>query len=97
MDFVFVVKDKSDRNLRLTRRQWTHITTKHPMLTSYLEKLKETLNDPDKIMPHEFGRLFDYYKYYKHQSGGAKFLKVVVKYLNGDGFILSAYFVKHIN
>jgi hypothetical protein len=34
-----------------------------------------------------------YYKYYKNRKSKAKYLRVIVKYLNGEGFIITAYFV----
>ncbi|GAI26275.1 unnamed protein product, partial [marine sediment metagenome] len=35
----------------------------------------------------------DYYKYYKNRK---QYLKVIVNYLNGNGFVISAYFVRNI-
>ncbi len=97
MDIVFEVTDKSGRRIRLTGRQWEHITTKHPYMANYLNEMKDAARNPDKIVSHDIGNLFDYYKYYKNRKDKLKFLKVVVKYLNSGGFILSAYFVTHIN
>lgn len=95
MSNIFEIVDKTGRNIRLTQKPWLHITTKHPYMANYLEEIKETLIFPTKIVQHPKGNLFDYYKYYK-QRQELKFLKVVVKYLNGDGFVLSAYFVPQI-
>lgn len=66
-------------------------------MTIFLDKLEETLKNPDNIIQHKKGELFDFYKHYKHGKQNLKFLKVVVKYLNGDGFVLSSYFVRRIN
>ncbi len=38
-------------------------------------------------------KLFD--KYYKHKKSSNKFMLVVVKYLNGFGFVISAHFVRN--
>ena len=97
MDIIFEVEDKSGRKIHLSKERWEHITTKHPYMTNYLNEVENTIKSPQKIVSHELGNLFDYYKNYKHKKGKLKFLKVVVKYLNGDGFILSAYFVTNIN
>ena len=97
MPNVFEANDKTSRKIRLSKERWNHITKKHPYMTNYLNEIKETINSPDKIVFHEIGNLFDYYKYHKHKESKLKFLKVIVKYLNGNGFILSAYFVTHIN
>jgi len=97
MDIIFETTDKTGRKIRLTKERWSHITIKHPDMSNYLEETEETIKFSQKIIPHTRGRLFDFYKHYKHKKGKLKFLKVVAKYLNGEGFILSAYFVPRIN
>jgi len=37
-----------------------------------------------------------YYKHFKHRKESTKYLKVIVKYLNGGGYVLSSYFVKYM-
>ncbi len=97
MDHIFELTDKTGRKIHLTKERWNHITMKHPYMSNYLTEIEETIKSSQKIMPHERGNLFGYYNYYKHRKGKLKFLKIVVKFLNGEGFILSAYFVTHIN
>ena len=97
MEYIFEVTDRSRRKIRLTKTRWEHITTKHPYMSNYLVDVEETTKNPKKIVRRDIGEIFDFYNYYKHKKGKFKFLKIVVKYLNGDGFILSAYFVTHIN
>ncbi|MEX0920037.1 MAG: hypothetical protein WDZ69_00455 [Candidatus Pacearchaeota archaeon] len=97
MSNVFEVRDGTRRRIRLTRERWRHITVKHPFMTNYLNNVEDTIKSPDKIVPREKGDISDYYKHYKHREGNLKFLKVVVKYLNSEGFIITSYFVKGIN
>ena len=94
-DIIFEIIDKTGRKIRLTRRQFKHII-RHKGMENEIEKIKETLINPLKIIPHETGELYNYYNYYKNRKQKAKFLQVVVKYLNGDGFVIVSYFVKHI-
>lgn len=61
-----------------------------------IEKIKDTLISPLRTVPHVVGELYDYYHYYKDRKKKAKFLQVVVKYLNGEGFVITAYFVRRI-
>ena len=89
--------DKTGRKIHLSEERWTHITIKRPYMSSYFVEIEETTKNPQKIVPRDVGNLFDFYSYYKHRKGKLKFLKVVVKYLNGEWFILSAYFVTDIN
>ena len=95
MENIFEVIDKTGRKIRLTKEQFKHITC-HKGMENYIEEIKQTLEKPIIIISHEIGQLYDYYKYYKNRKEESKYLQVVVKYLNGHGFIITAYFVKHI-
>jgi len=97
MEIVFEVVDKSDRKIRLTERQWKHVLKRHPDMTNYKEEIKETLRNPQVVLPHPYDALGKYYfSYLKHKKGLYKYLLVIVKYLNGDGFVISTYFEKNI-
>tara|TARA_Y100000310_G_C20148889_1_gene563739 strand:+ start:185 stop:376 length:192 start_codon:yes stop_codon:yes gene_type:complete len=57
-----------------------------------VEEIKETLKSPDKITSYSRDKNIQYYyKQYKNLKAPNKFLLVVVKYLNGEGFIATAY------
>lgn len=95
MHIKFSIKDKTGRELRMTDWNWQHIVKRHPEMTSEKEKIIETLEKPDKIiisLKDEHARY--YYKYYKHLRAPEKFLMILVKYLNGEGFIISAHFTR---
>ncbi len=97
MNNVFEVIDKTGRKIRLTKKQWSHITKKHPQVASYHEEIKETLKNPLKITDYGIDEEVGYYyKYLKHKISTEKYLLVIVKYLNEDGFVISAFFEKHI-
>ena len=94
MNIKFEVIDKTGRKLRMTNWNWEHIIKRHPDISSEKEKIIETLQNPEKItnsLKDEKARF--YYKHYKHRSPANKFMMVLVKYLNGKGFIISAHFV----
>ncbi|MBI2631755.1 hypothetical protein HYW75_02020 [Candidatus Pacearchaeota archaeon] len=96
MNIIFEVFDKNGKKIRLTKRQWSHIRKKHPEVDNY-DIIEETLKTHDQIKVYDIDETIKYfYKYYKHRSSHEKFLQVVVKYLNGDGFILTAQFKPHI-
>ncbi|MDO8508701.1 MAG: hypothetical protein Q7S27_03380 [Nanoarchaeota archaeon] len=97
MNIIFEVIDKTGRKLRMTNWNWEHIIRRHPEISSEKEKIIETLENPDKII----GSLKDdkvrfYYKYYKHRPSKNKFMMVLGRYLNGEGFIISAHFLSRI-
>ncbi|MEK6926299.1 MAG: PBECR2 nuclease fold domain-containing protein [Nanoarchaeota archaeon] len=94
MNFIFEITDKTGRKIYLSKERWNHITSPsspHSYMANYLEKVKETLSNPDKIVEsiYEDSKVF-YYRYYKDNG---KFLRVIVKYLNGRGYVITTYFV----
>ena len=97
MNIKFLVKDKTGRELRMTDYNWDHIIKRHPEISSEKEKIIETLEKPDTItksLKDENARY--YYKYYKNRRSPENFLMILVKYLNGEGFIISVHFVTRI-
>ena len=64
-------------------------------MVGYMEEIKQTLVNPDKTI----NSIYDDYKsnYYKYYKNKKRYLRIIIKYLNGDGFVISAYFVKHVS
>jgi len=93
MALLFVTSDKTGRDIRLTKERWHHITLEHPEITEH-EQLIETLKHPLKIKPSKYDP--DVCWYYKYLKNRKRYLVVSVKYLNGDGFIITAYFMRNI-
>ena len=94
MNIIFKVTDKTGRKIRLTKRQWTHIVDKHPDMAGKQEEIMKTLEIPEFILPEKFNeKMQNYYKYNKSQK---EYLLVVVKYLNGDGFIATSFYTRKI-
>ena len=60
-------------------------------MANYLEEVKETLRNPDKIIEsfNDESKV-NYYKYYKNRK---QTLKIIVRYLNGEGFVITSYFI----
>lgn len=97
MIWVFEIKDKSERKIHLSKERWNHINQEHPEISEYAEEIKETLENPTKITDYSFDENVKYYyKYFKDRKSSAKYLLTIVKYLNGGGFIITAYFVGSI-
>lgn len=94
---ILEVVDKKGRIVIFTKERWTHITepaSPHAYMTTYLEEIRETLEKPDKIVKSVYDETkVNYYRYYKSRK---EFLKVVVKYINDKGEIITAYLVRNI-
>ncbi|MBI2043312.1 DUF4258 domain-containing protein [Candidatus Pacearchaeota archaeon] len=94
MSYIFEIKDKTGRKIRLTKKQWKHITTKHPDMSGKEEEIKQVLERPDIILPHKFDEMSrNYYLYDKNEKA---YLFVSARYLNGEGFIITAFYTQHI-
>ena len=95
MDIVFEIKDKFGNKIHLSKERWKHIREYHPDVEN-CDEISETLQKPDKIIADEREGVNNFYKYLKHKKQKSKFLKVIVKYLNGEGFVMSAHFTRNI-
>ena len=94
---IFELIDKTGRKIRLTKRQWRETNLKHPNMATYLEEIKETLTKPDSITSYSIDEnVRYYYKHFKHINSKNKYLLVIVKYLNSDGFVIKSYFEDRI-
>ncbi|MEX2017062.1 MAG: PBECR2 nuclease fold domain-containing protein [Candidatus Pacearchaeota archaeon] len=97
MDYLFEIIDKTGRKIRLTKERWTHITSPeslHPYMANYLEEVKIAIIKPDAVVPNKFDDTkANYYRYLKDRK---KYLLVAVKYLNGEGFITTAFTTRKI-
>ncbi|MBI4116195.1 hypothetical protein HY449_00450 [Candidatus Pacearchaeota archaeon] len=93
-NYLFEVIDKTGRKIRLTEEQWGHIKRDHPLVEE--EEIKQTLTNPLRIVQKSKGKCF-YYQYFKYKELPHRHLKVIVRYLNGNGFVITAHFVRYIN
>ena len=93
MPRIFYTKDKTGRNVYLTDERWRHIL-KHPEMSNQIEQIKDTLLYPDKITNVNYDPdVGFYYRYYKDRK---EYLFVSVKYLNGEGYIITSFYTDKI-
>jgi len=92
---IFEVKDKSGRVIYLSDERWKHILEHREMQNKLvLEKIKDALINPNKIMPDRYDSSARvYYKHYKDRN---EYLAVLVNYLNGEGFIITSFYTDQI-
>jgi len=91
---IFEITDKTGRKIRLTKERLSHIRRDHPNVQEH--EIETVLLNPIKIIQKSTNKYF-YYSYFKNKNSSAKYLRVIVKYLNGSGFIITSYFVTHLN
>lgn len=84
----FEVQSVLGKRIRTTEGYWNIISEgKHPIIKKYEKEVKETLENPDEIRKSKKDpSVFLYYKKYK-----AWFVCVLVRHLNNEGYIITAY------
>lgn len=93
MTRILETKDKTGRNIYLTQERLNHIQ-KHPEMADQIEQIKDTLKSPDIITKFPYDRKARfYYRYYKERN---EHLLVLVKYLNGEGFIITSFYTDKV-
>lgn len=66
---------------------------KHPMISTYFEEMQIALRNPTAITISLIdSSVHYYYLYLKNKAGPNKYLFLSVKYLNGEGYVISSYF-----
>ncbi|MBI4162601.1 MAG: hypothetical protein HY513_02870 [Candidatus Aenigmarchaeota archaeon] len=93
---VLEVKDRSGKLVYLTDERYKHIL-KHPEMQNSLQLIEQTVKNPDKMAQYSIDPAIRlYYTHHKNRKSKARYLRVAVKYLNGEGFVITAYFVVNI-
>ena len=88
-DFI----DARGRTVRLTKERLDHLETDHPEMRSQTDRIAETLSGPERIVSSRSDATVQlYYRLYKETPVTTKFLCVVVKNSEHDGFIITAYY-----
>lgn len=93
MSYMFELIDKANRKIHLTQERWKHIQKDHPDVQE--EEIKKAITSPVKIIMKNNDKYF-YYLYCKYKKSPARYLRTVIKYLNGEGYVITAYFVRNI-
>jgi len=92
-NILLEIIDKTGRKINLRKDRWAHILN-HPGMANQQERIKETLEKPYKIikLKDDESTTF-YFRYYKDFK---QYLLVMVKYLNGKGFIITSFYTDKI-
>jgi hypothetical protein len=90
----FEVVSKLDRRVRMTKSYWDYIANvKHPSMRGLEESVKDSLTQPVEIRRSKRDRSV-------HLHYGTfdpkLFVCTVVKFLNGDGFVITAYLTERM-
>lgn len=90
---VFETLSVQNKNIRLTETQWAHIRLKHAECEGQTDKMVSTITDPDVIRFDSREDVYHYSRYFQKTPVSDKHMLVIVRHLNGDGFVITAFFV----
>ena len=94
MTRIFEVEDKFGRKIHLSDERWKHIVTEHSVLANKIEDIKDVLSNPLFVGKSKYDENVKYY--YKYHKSLSKYLMVSVKYLNGEGFVITAFYTSKL-
>lgn len=93
---IFIVKDQFHREIRLTKERFEHISER-PELKESADQIKETVLVPEIIKQSKQDKnVWLYYKLYSKTPVTRKYLVVIVKILNSEGFIITSFYTNKV-
>ena len=90
MDFITIINSKNNIPIRLTYKQWAHITETHNYMSGCLDMVIDTISDPDYIINGWVDELIAL-KHYPKTIISSKSVVVVYKESGEDGFVITAF------
>ena len=88
---IETILSQNEIPIRLTDERWAHITEEHCELAGMRLEILENIANPTKILEGGDGALLA-----TRRIENDKFLVVVYRELNGDGFIITAFLTRRI-
>ena len=96
MNAIFETIDKNGKRIHLSMERLKHIQ-KHPHMHDPIDKISLALKQPTAIRYFpEDEKVAYFYKEFKNMPPSEKYLIASVKYLNGDGFLITSFFTNKI-
>lgn len=86
------VISKNSVPIRLTAERWSHITEEHGELADFQKQVLETVVNPKSVFAGNAGALLA-----TQEMQPGKWLIVVYRETNGDGFIITAFLTRRIH
>lgn len=93
---VFKTLSIQNKGIRLTEPQWSHIKGKHAECEGQTDKMISTITNPDVIYFDGREDVYHYLKHFHRTPVTEKFMLVIVRHLNGEGFVITAFFISKI-
>ena len=96
MGKLFEIIDKTGKKIHLSEERYKHIQ-KHPYMHDSLEIIKRAIQNTTTIRHNEEDdTVVFFYREFKENNSSERYLFVSVKYLNGEGFIITSFYTNRI-
>ena len=84
-----MAKSKNDVPIRLPEEHWAHIVEEHPEMQGLRDAVLKTVSEPGRVVQGGEGELIAV-----REIDEGKWLVVVYRELNGDGFVITAFLTR---
>lgn len=96
MSIIFEATAYDGRMVRLSEAQWRHILFFHPEVEGEQGKLREVVEKPEIVLEGATRDTRICYRFYPFTPVASKYLAVVIKVLDKEGFIITSYFTERV-
>ena len=96
MDWMFAVKDCTGRLIHLSYDRYRDHVLPPPHMHDKIELIKSTIESPKFIRRYKDPNVRYFYDYDKTRSPVERYLLVSVKYLNGEGYVITSFFTNKV-
>lgn len=96
MLIIFEVKAYDNKRIRLTDVQQLHMLFFHPEVEGEQEKMRDVLKNPEIVIEGATEDTRICYEFYPSTPVASKYLAVVIKVLDGEGFIITSYLTEKV-
>ena len=86
---MFVARSINELPIRLTQERWEHILEEHGELADYADRILNVITHPERVLEGKAGEMLAVGEIEK-----GKWLVVVYKELELDGFIITAFLTR---
>ena len=93
-----VFLDYTGRLIRYPVERQSHVTDRHPEMSEQSGLIQDTLADPDEVRrsTDDPATVVLYYRWFENTLVGPRYVRVIVKLLDHDAFVLTAHCIDDI-
>jgi len=93
---IFTVVDQFRRVIRLTKERHAHVVER-PEMVGQEEHIRETIAFPNLVKVSQYdAQVLCYYRWYETTPVAKKYLLCIVKVLDGEGFVITAFYTDKV-